>query len=254
MVCNVCGGNQPDGREFCEFCGAKLAANATPTMAGGDGGWNGAQPGAQPGMQYGGQPGVQPGMQYGGQPGVQSGMQYGGQPGVQPGMQYGGQPGVQPGMQFGAQYGVNPGMQNSGKSGKKTGIIIAIIVVAVIAIAAAATLLCMKFFGKGGNDGKYVVESMMGMDVQSLLDLYAGMGGDSENVPKSAEDLMSLEIDGNKFTMSSKMDESMEMKGECKIDGEKIELTADGVTITGTIKDGKITIEEGGTTMVFKKK
>ena len=242
MVCNVCGGNQPDGREFCEFCGAKLAANATPTMAGGDGGWNGAQPGAQPGMQYGGQPGVQPRMQYGGQPGVQ------------PGMQYGAQPGVQPGMQYGAQYGVNPGMQNSGKSGKKTGIIIAIIAVAVIAIAAAATLLCMKFFGKGGNDGKYVVESMMGMDVQSLLDLYAGMGGDSEDVPKSAEDLMSLEIDGNKFTMSSKMDESMEMKGECKIDGEKIELTADGVTITGTIKDGKITIEEGGTTMVFKKK
>ena len=125
------------------------------------------------------------------------------------------------------------------------------IVVAVCMMVTMVAVLCSC--GKG-NDGTYVIDSMMGMNVQQLLDLYAGMGGDDASVPKSAEDLMVLEIKGNSFTMSSKMDAEQSQAGTCEISGETIKLTVDGDTIEGTIKDGTVTISEDGQDMVFKKK
>ena len=125
------------------------------------------------------------------------------------------------------------------------------LVVAVCMMVAMVAVLCSC--GKS-NDGTYVISNMMGMDVQSLLDLYAGMGGDDASVPKTAEDLMTLEIKGNSFTMSSKMEDEQNQSGTCEINGETIKLTVDGETIEGTIKDGVITLTEDGSSMEFKKK
>ena len=123
------------------------------------------------------------------------------------------------------------------------------IVVAVAMMAAMVAVLCSC---GGGNDGTYVVQNMMGMDVQQLLDLYSSMGGDDATVPKSAEDLATLKISGKSFTM--KVSGQDDVTGDCEISGETIKLTAQGETMEGTIKDGVITVDEGGTSMTFKKK
>ena len=126
------------------------------------------------------------------------------------------------------------------------------IMVAVCMMAAMMVVLCSC--GGANNDGVYVVQSLGGMDIQQLLDMYSGMGGDAENVPKSAEDIMTLEIKGSNFTLNSKMDSSQNQSGTCEISGETIKLTINGETASGTIKDGVVTITEGGTSMTFKKK
>ncbi len=124
------------------------------------------------------------------------------------------------------------------------------IMVAVCMMAAMMVVLCSC--GGSNNDGTYVVQSMMGMDVQQLLDMYASAGGDDQSVPKTAEDLATLKIDGKSFTM--KINGQQDYTGDCEISGETIKLTIQGDTASGTIKDGVITIEVEGSSMTFKKK
>ena len=124
------------------------------------------------------------------------------------------------------------------------------IVVAVCMMVAMVAVLCSC--GSKGADGTYVVESMMGMNVQQLLDLYAGMGGDDASVPKSAEDLASVKISGNNFTMKIKGED--DVTGTCEINGDKVKLTVDGETAEGTLKDGVLSFDMDGANMTFKKK
>ncbi len=70
---------------------------------------------------------------------------------------------------------------------------------------------------------------------------------------------MTLELKEDKFTM--KMTANEETKdlgtGTYKVDGDKITLTMGSTSITGTLKDGKITIAlegEGSTEITYTKK
>ena len=57
-----------------------------------------------------------------------------------------------------------------------------------------------------------------------------------------------IEIDGNSWTSSDGM------SGKVELDGEKITLSNDsGETLSGTIKDGIITLGDGAFTMVYAK-
>ena len=91
--------------------------------------------------------------------------------------------------------------------------------------------------GGGDVDGKY---AMYAVEEDGYCMKVADLGLDGG----------ALEIDGDKFTLSF-ADETQE--GECKVDGKKITLTAEGEDVTGTVEDGIVTIEEDGTKMYFVK-
>lgn len=111
--------------------------------------------------------------------------------------------------------------------GKKTGLIIGI-VVAAVAVIAIVLCLVLGVFG-GGHNGKYVCED------------YATYGMD-----------VSIEVKGSKFTMTmSAFGETETESGTIKFKGDKVELTVDGDTVEGTYdkKEKSITFEG----MTFKK-
>lgn len=64
---------------------------------------------------------------------------------------------------------------------------------------------------------------------------------------------ITLELKDGDFTMTLP-GTSGKQTGTYKVDGEKITLTAEGQSITGTVKDGKITISMDNQSLTFTKK
>ena len=120
------------------------------------------------------------------------------------------------------------------------------LVLAALMVAVMAFALCAC--GSQNADGTYVIESLNGQSVQTVIDSYKEMGlGDM-----TAEQLTKLVISGENCTLSAY--QSDDKTGTVKVDGEKITITIDGKDEVGTLKDGTLTITESGISMVMKKK
>ena len=94
------------------------------------------------------------------------------------------------------------------------------------------------------NVGVYKVESLMGMTVEEFAEM---LGEDVE----TTKDFMSIELkaDGKAtFTTEGEVEEVT-----WKLEGDKLTLTADGDTLEGTLKDGKITLGLEGEEIVLAK-
>ena len=94
------------------------------------------------------------------------------------------------------------------------------------------------------NVGVYKLESMSGITVEEFAEM---MGEDVE----TAKDFMSVELkaDGKATFVSD--GEPAEVTW--KLEGDKLTLTADGDTLEGTLKDGKITLGLEGEELVLAK-
>ena len=115
---------------------------------------------------------------------------------------------------------------------------------AAVVLIILAIIFIPKLFGGASVEGVYegVSVSMMGTELEG--DMLASMG-------KTQMELKS----GGKCTMTLMGEE---VKGTYTVDGEDISFELDGIEATGTLKDGKLTIEvtEDGVemTLVFQKK
>ncbi|SEF58030.1 hypothetical protein SAMN04487934_101641 [Eubacterium ruminantium] len=119
---------------------------------------------------------------------------------------------------------------------------------AVVTLMLVAMVFTLCSCGSSNADGTYVIESMGDTNIADLLKTYKDMGlGDM-----TAEKLSKIVISGDDITISA--DGEKDQKGTVKVDGTTIKITIDGETVEGTLKDGKLTMSEGGMTMTYKKK
>lgn len=119
------------------------------------------------------------------------------------------------------------------------------IVLAMLMAMVMAFALCSC--GGANADGTYVVSEADGKNVDEALKVYEKMGQSM-----TAEQLCTLTINGSKFTLTF-LGASVG-EGSCEVSGETLKLTVGEQSMTGTIKDGSITLSMGGTNMVLKKK
>ena len=120
------------------------------------------------------------------------------------------------------------------------------LIVAVMMMAAMAFVLCSC--GGGNADGTYVPETVNGQDVATLLEAYKATGQGE----MTAEQISKVVISGKNITISAM--ESIEQSGTCEVSGNTIKITIGGQTKECDFTDGKITMSEGGQTIVYKKK
>ena len=104
--------------------------------------------------------------------------------------------------------------------------------------------------GKNSLAGTYTLQSLemggMSMDLEEMSDI---LGIDSDDLNAS----LSLKEDGSFSLDMSALDDSMSVEGTWKSTSGGVDLTAEGDTITATVKGGTITLEDSGISMVFKK-
>ena len=110
-------------------------------------------------------------------------------------------------------------------------------IVKVLSAAVLVVMLGVTLVACGGVKGTYECEiTVMGSTVTTTLELK----------------------DGDKCVMSANAGGiSSEKEGTYKVDGDKITLTVGANSVTGTLKDGKITIAmegEGSTEITYTKK
>ena len=118
-------------------------------------------------------------------------------------------------------------------------------------VALLLVAICVvSFVGCSGGSvatGVYKLESFMGMDIDAANELYGANGGEG-----SIDELFILELkSGNKavFTIQG---EKAEL--DYKISGDTITLSGQGESLSGTFKDGKITLSIEGVELIFAKK
>ena len=119
-------------------------------------------------------------------------------------------------------------------------------------VVAALMMVCMVFAlcscGNANADGTYVIESMNGQNIDTILEQYKSLGvGDI-----TAEQISKIVISGSNITVSS-YGES-DSTGTVEVSGSTLKMTVDGDTQEATLSDGKLTMSAGGTTLVYKKK
>ena len=119
-------------------------------------------------------------------------------------------------------------------------------------VAAALMMVVMVFAlcscGGANADGTYVIESMNGQEISTILEQYKSLGmGDL-----SAEDLSKIVISGNKLTITSYQE--ADQTGTVEVSGDTLKLTVDGDTQEATLSGDKLTMSASGITMVYKKK
>lgn len=119
-----------------------------------------------------------------------------------------------------------------------------IIALVLLLVAMAVLAGCSRV---GGATGTYKLTKFMGMDIEQANALY-GMGGGEG----SLEDMFII-------TLKAGGKADFEIEGEkqevdYKIDGENIVLSYQGESLSGTIKDGVITLSVEGIELEFTKK
>lgn len=119
-------------------------------------------------------------------------------------------------------------------------------IIALVLLIAALTAL-VGCSGGGGFTGTYKLTKFMGMEIEQANSLYGLGGGEG-----SLEDMFII-------TLKSGGKADFEVDGEkqevnYKISGENIELSLDGESINGTIKDKVITLSVEGIELEFTKK
>ena len=105
-------------------------------------------------------------------------------------------------------------------------------------LLAAVMLLCLlSACGSKAADpnlGVYKLESIMGLSLEEFAEM---LGEDVESV----KDYMTVELKENgKASFSTEGDVE---EVDWKLEGDKLILTADGDSLEGTLKDGKITLD-----------
>ncbi|MBR6171675.1 MAG: hypothetical protein IKQ49_00655 [Eubacterium sp.] len=220
MICNICGGEIPEGASNCPVCGSPAPVpvqgqQGNPySMVGGN---------AEPSNPFGAMQQPQ---------------------GMQPqGMQQGyGPEGFDP---FAVQQPVAAPVQKKSHTGLIIGIIAAVFVIGGLIVCFALGV----FGGGGGKDGKYYLQSLTS----------GGMTMDADTLKAYGVDLSSmyLEINGEKGVLYLDF-MGNEEKAECevKFDGDNVTLTKNGESISGTYNssDNSISVSIDGSGMVFKKK
>ncbi|MCR5005041.1 MAG: hypothetical protein K6A77_03965 [Clostridiales bacterium] len=116
-----------------------------------------------------------------------------------------------------------------------------------LVLLVAALIALVGCSGGGGATGTYKLTKFMGMEIEQANSLYGLGGGEG-----SLEDMFVL-------TLKSGGKADFEVDGEkqevnYKISGENIELSLDGESINGTIKDKVITLSVEGIELEFTKK
>lgn len=94
------------------------------------------------------------------------------------------------------------------------------------------------------NLGVYKLESLSGMTVEEFAEL---LGEDVE----ATKDFMTVELKADGKATFTTEGEANEVTW--KLDGDKLSLTADGDTLEGTLKDGKITLDLDGESVTLGK-
>ncbi len=117
-----------------------------------------------------------------------------------------------------------------------------------LAILLAAVMLLALLAGCGGkadpNVGTYKLSGAMGLSLEEFADM-AGM------TAEEAADMVQMDLK-EKGVVEITFDGETE-KGTWKADGETLTLEDAGETLTGTIKDGVITIDIEGESMTLTK-
>lgn len=133
---------------------------------------------------------------------------------------------------------------------------------AVVALLAAVLFASFAGCGGGGGGGAKAEDNFVGvwtihstqidgetMEAEALNEMFEMLG-------MNVEDMFKLEFkeDGN-FSLAFEFGEDSEaFDGTWKAkDANTVEMTAEGNTITATLSDGLLTLDQDGSTMVFKK-
>ncbi len=138
----------------------------------------------------------------------------------------------------------------------------------IVSIALVVLMIAALFAGCSGSsspEGTYKIKSINGKDVKSYFKESMGaLAGEGEEITDEQIDAIlalmginnidefvtfTLEEGGN--FKASMMGE--EQTGTWKLEGDKLTMTIDGDDATGTFKDGEITIEMEGESMVLAK-
>ena len=138
----------------------------------------------------------------------------------------------------------------------------------IVSLTLVVLMIAALFVGCGSNgpEGTWKVKTIDGEKyseyVDAMVSLFTAFAGDELKMSES--EIKSLFEKAGSFTLkadgtaeSIDLDEETMTEttktGTWKLDGEKITITIDGSAIEGTLKDGKITVEEDGHTMVLEK-
>ena len=128
----------------------------------------------------------------------------------------------------------------------------------------AAVALCIGLVGcsgSGGGGGAQEEQSLAGVwDIQNVDELLeASMGASGTELPEAAKK-MAVEIFPEICFMNMSEDGTFQLvamtqsvEGTWEQNGSDVTLTAEGTPITGKLDGNTITIEQGGTKMVFEK-
>ena len=120
------------------------------------------------------------------------------------------------------------------------------LVLAALMVAVMAFALCAC--GSANVDGTYVVFEANGQDVEAALEIYRAQGNEM-----TAEQLCTITLsDGKNFKMTVQGNDLG--TGTYEVSGETITFSAGGDSISGTLKDGEMSVSIGGSSMKLKKK
>ena len=130
-------------------------------------------------------------------------------------------------------------------------------------VMGAAVALCIGLVGCGGSGGGGAAQeqSLAGVwDIQNVDELLeASMGASGTELPDAAKK-MAAEIFPDICFMNVNEDGTFQLvamtqsvEGTWEQNGSDVTLTAEGTPITGKLDGNTITIEQGGTKMVFEK-
>ncbi len=109
--------------------------------------------------------------------------------------------------------------------------------------------------GGSGEDvsGSYSLQTLemqgMSMDMEAIKKTMEDAGQDASSINISID----LEAGGSFKLNMDDFDQSMSMNGTWKSTSGGVELTVDGETLSATLADGVLTLEEEGVKMTFKK-
>lgn len=116
-----------------------------------------------------------------------------------------------------------------------------------IALAMALVIACLTMLLAGcGNKGGNSMEGTWEVSKVSMSGIE--MSGDALKQLGSALPTLEFKADGK--VISSESDDP----GTYKVNGNKVEITADGETLTATLDGNNLTMEEDGASLTFTKK
>lgn len=129
----------------------------------------------------------------------------------------------------------------------------------IVSIALVVLMVAALFVGCSSNsvDGVYRIKTVNGKELKTYLT--EELGGTEDQIEAllkmagidSLEDYMTITLNQDGTVKAAMMGE--ESEGTWKLDGEKLTLTVDGEATECTYKDGKITVDMDGETMVLGK-